>query len=674
MKNIFLLFLCILTVNAQGYILAVGGGSEDSGGWSDKPYGWMVEKADSGKIIVISYEDGSNWLPNYFMQLGAEESYILNIDNSTIADDQSTYNDLITAKGIFIKGGNQERYYNTMNGTLSEQAIIEVFQNGGVIGGTSAGAMVLSEFSSLRSVYSDESLKNPLTNYAYIKDDFINIMTNALFDTHFIERGRWGRLVGFIYKIRSQMNREITGIGIDDKTAICIDNNMIGKVYGTGAVSIFQIDERTRIVDQGSKYTIENLKCDQLTENWEFDFNTLSVSYIPSSAREVTVEPPTNTTLSDSYLFGGNSFNDLFNQYFDAFLNSYSSNIIGVLYNSGYNLSADVLIDSLENRNIQYENIEIAADSLNSLLVAEALTNCEAFVVISNDLEKLSLLNDRDSQVGNVFYQKLLDNTPFYYHGNAAKLNGSYFVDGVDTNPNSAYYGRLKIFGGFSNTPEIIYQTEIFENSDFYENRTASVLYGMMRRDKMIGVYLDSEDRLFLNSGANTIEVVGESMPIMVVDGRERTHVDSSKYQMTSTSSERQVVAMNNLRYSVSNLEKSYDLIAGKLSRITSVVNERNESTQNEFYLYNNYPNPFNPSTKIEFTIKPVTRKGSSNIQVKLIVYDILGQKVSTLVDSKLLPGKYKVNINGEKLSSGVYFYRLKVGEFTITKKMLLLR
>lgn len=91
----------------------------------------------------------------------------------------------------------------------------------------------------------------------------------------------------------------------------------------------------------------------------------------------------------------------------------------------------------------------------------------------------------------------------------------------------------------------------------------------------------------------------------------------------------------------------------------------------NEFYLYQNYPNPFNPSTKITWQ-SPV-----NGIQT-LKVYDILGNEIETLVDEFRLAGRYEIefnsDINGRRLASGIYFYRLQVGDFVSTKKMILLK
>ncbi len=97
--------------------------------------------------------------------------------------------------------------------------------------------------------------------------------------------------------------------------------------------------------------------------------------------------------------------------------------------------------------------------------------------------------------------------------------------------------------------------------------------------------------------------------------------------------------------------------------------------TPKEFVLYQNYPNPFNPTTTIKFTIPSVIASGAKQSQfVTLKVYDILGNEVATLVNEEKQPGVYEVEFNSTGLSSGIYFYQLKGGSFTDTKKLMLLR
>ena len=85
------------------------------------------------------------------------------------------------------------------------------------------------------------------------------------------------------------------------------------------------------------------------------------------------------------------------------------------------------------------------------------------------------------------------------------------------------------------------------------------------------------------------------------------------------------------------------------------------------FSLSQNYPNPFNPQTAIRYQVSGVT-------DVKLVVYDLLGREVATLVNEKKTVGSHEVSFDGAGLASGVYFYRLTAGTFVQSRKMLMLK
>ena len=107
-------------------------------------------------------------------------------------------------------------------------------------------------------------------------------------------------------------------------------------------------------------------------------------------------------------------------------------------------------------------------------------------------------------------------------------------------------------------------------------------------------------------------------------------------------------------------------IIIRRDSLITGNINLSGEIPVN-YNLYQNYPNPFNPTTNIRFEIPRTSL-------VKLIVYDILGREVATLVNEKLSTGSYEVEWTGISYPSGVYFYRLVTGNFVDVKKMVLIK
>jgi hypothetical protein len=94
---------------------------------------------------------------------------------------------------------------------------------------------------------------------------------------------------------------------------------------------------------------------------------------------------------------------------------------------------------------------------------------------------------------------------------------------------------------------------------------------------------------------------------------------------------------------------------------------DENVPVPDHFFLSNNYPNPFNPTTTIQYGLPEMSH-------VSVEIYDILGRKVTSLVNEEQPAGYYKINWTGDGKSTGMYFYRIHAGTFTETKKMLMLK
>jgi hypothetical protein len=112
--------------------------------------------------------------------------------------------------------------------------------------------------------------------------------------------------------------------------------------------------------------------------------------------------------------------------------------------------------------------------------------------------------------------------------------------------------------------------------------------------------------------------------------------------------------------------EIDYGIQRRLLTDITS-VNTISTKIPSSYSLEQNYPNPFNNTSNLKFEI--------ANLEdIKIVVYDIMGREVQTLVNEELQPGSYEVTFDGSGLNSGVYFYQMTAGNYKETKKMLLLK
>jgi hypothetical protein len=121
---------------------------------------------------------------------------------------------------------------------------------------------------------------------------------------------------------------------------------------------------------------------------------------------------------------------------------------------------------------------------------------------------------------------------------------------------------------------------------------------------------------------------------------------------------------IHNTKYTVALLQKA-------LGWYMTDVEKTNE-IPTEFALQQNFPNPFNPSTQIRFSLP-------ENQRVRLEVFDVIGRLVATIVDREMQTGNYTVSwegldANGVKVTSGIYLYRLQAGSYSAIKKMILLK
>ena len=92
------------------------------------------------------------------------------------------------------------------------------------------------------------------------------------------------------------------------------------------------------------------------------------------------------------------------------------------------------------------------------------------------------------------------------------------------------------------------------------------------------------------------------------------------------------------------------------------------------YHLYDAYPNPFNPSTVIKYSIGNSVATNQGNQITSLIIYDVLGNEIAVLVNENQASGEYEVKFNATGLASGLYFYQLQSGNFVQTKKFILLK
>jgi len=295
----------------QGYLCAEGGGNEQNGNWAPAVFGWMVEKGGFGDVVILGVSGADQQVAQTFLDLGAASATNVAV-NVANADDQATYDAIVEAEIVWLRGGDQWQYVSQWNGTLAEEAIRDVYEGGGVVGGTSAGLHVLSEIvydASVGSLSPRQALRDPHHPFLTLTDDFLALLPGTLLDSHFTERGRLGRLLVMLARHHEDTGEDILAIGVDDRTALCVHPDLTAEVRGEGAVTfLHRTDASTQVIEPGEAPVVTALRHDQLTEGYWYDIASRTVFARPDEA--VIVDPPQGEADFHELLLSGDSLQD----------------------------------------------------------------------------------------------------------------------------------------------------------------------------------------------------------------------------------------------------------------------------------------------------------------------------------------------------------------------------
>lgn len=259
--------------NLSGNLIIIGG-AEDKNGKKEilkKVCESIDKEKDQLLIATIATEYPEEVAKKYtevFSSLGVKNIEILDINNRSEAFEDNNIELVSRAKAIFFTGGDQLRITSLLGGTPVYRRILDAYNNGTHIVGTSAGASVMSNTMIVEGKDEDDPRKCTLK-----MSPGLGLVDNIIIDQHFVQRGRIGRLLTGVAQ-----NPQVLGIGIDENTAIILRKDGIIKVLGSGAVyfidgseisysniseqnsdevlSIFNV--RIHVLKDGDRYNLDN--------------------------------------------------------------------------------------------------------------------------------------------------------------------------------------------------------------------------------------------------------------------------------------------------------------------------------------------------------------------------------------------------------------------------------
>lgn len=225
----------VVTLTTPGIVLMGGAGE------SDPAMVWMLERAGGGDILVLraSGEDGYN--DYFFSELGVTVNSVETIvfHSADAATDAYVLQQIENCEVLWFAGGDQWDYISYWRDTPVQDKIQYLIQDKKItVGGTSAGCAVQGDayFSAENgTVTSAEALSNPYSTLMTVGyDDFIDhpVLENTITDTHYDNPDRRGRHSAFLARLVTDYGIAAKGIGVDEYTAVCIDENNIAHVYG----------------------------------------------------------------------------------------------------------------------------------------------------------------------------------------------------------------------------------------------------------------------------------------------------------------------------------------------------------------------------------------------------------------------------------------------------------
>ncbi|CAM2881021.1 Cyanophycinase [Flavobacterium succinicans] len=232
-----------VTVTTSAGTVLMGGSTDVDGAMK-----WMINKSIGGDVVIIRASGTTGYNQylydlvkvNGIRQVNSVETLLIN--SAELANNPKVAERIKEAEMLFIAGGDQANYIRFWRNTPVEEALNYLINVKKVpVGGTSAGCAILGEAvftAENNTITSEEALLNPFNSKITLaKSDFINnpFLKNTITDTHYNNPDRKGRQITFLARLATEFNwQQPKGIGVQEQTAVCIDENGKAVVYGTG--------------------------------------------------------------------------------------------------------------------------------------------------------------------------------------------------------------------------------------------------------------------------------------------------------------------------------------------------------------------------------------------------------------------------------------------------------
>jgi len=277
-------------VSTRGSGLVLMGGGVDV----RDAFDWQRDRINGGDVVVLRTSGRDGYNDYLFDRVGGADSVeTLRVDTRALADDPYVVWVLEHAEAIFLAGGDQATYVDAWTGTGVQRALQAAWSRGATLGGTSAGCAVLGQFAfsaESGSVTSGTALSDPFARFVTLRRDFAAspVVSGFIADSHFATRDRMGRLIAFLARIVADGWSEAPrGLGVDDGTAVAIDETGTARVFGAGSVYLVAPSSVPAVARPGAPVTWSDIQVYELRAGDQF---ALPDGTPPVPGRRIDVE------------------------------------------------------------------------------------------------------------------------------------------------------------------------------------------------------------------------------------------------------------------------------------------------------------------------------------------------------------------------------------------------
>lgn len=218
--------------NEKGYLIIIGGAEDKQGESVILKQAFQMLSSDDYLTILTTAtqnpEEVGKTYKDVFNKIGIQNIKVLNINTRDEANDMQLCEDIKNSKCIFLTGGDQLRLTSILGGTNAYNEIKNIYNTGGLIMGTSAGASVMSSTMVVQGNDNEPARKCTLK-----MAPGLGFFDETIIDQHFDQRGRFGRLICGVAE-----NPDVLGIGIDEDTAIKLYPDLHFEIIGSNSVTI----------------------------------------------------------------------------------------------------------------------------------------------------------------------------------------------------------------------------------------------------------------------------------------------------------------------------------------------------------------------------------------------------------------------------------------------------